>query len=152
MTISEKVAYIKGISELVNIEDPAKRKLIDAIVDVLGDIAKTVSDLQDETEYLDSYIEEIDEDLGAVEELLIDDEDEDDEDECDYDCDNCDRCVDCDEEDCERFADCAEVVCPSCGENVYIDDTMDLEKINCPSCGAEFSCACDGNCDGCDAE
>ena len=86
MNISEKVAYIKGLAEGLSVDD----KVVNAILDVLGDIAKEVASLKEDAEYLDSYIEEIDEDLGAVEEIVYEIEDDD-------DCD----CCDCDDDDCD---------------------------------------------------
>ena len=82
MTLTEKVAFVKGIAEGMNLEgDTNTNKLLKAIIDVLDDMAKTVSDLEENVDYLDKYIEEVDEDLGNVEEdLYCDDEDEDDED------------------------------------------------------------------------
>ena len=62
MNISEKVAYIKGLAEGLSVDD----KVVNAILDVLGDIAKEVAELKEDAEYLDSQIEEIDEDLGTL--------------------------------------------------------------------------------------
>ena len=84
MNISEKVAYIKGLAEGLNVDD----KVVNAILDVLADIAKAVNGLKEDTEYLENYIEEVDEDLGALEEDFY----EIDEDECD--------CCDCDDDIC----------------------------------------------------
>ena len=64
MNISEKVAYIKGLAEGLNVDD----KVVNAILDVLADIANAVNGLKEDTEYLENYIEEVDEDLGALEE------------------------------------------------------------------------------------
>ena len=47
MNISEKVAYIKGLAEGLNVED----KVIKAILDVLADIAKEVNELKEDAEY-----------------------------------------------------------------------------------------------------
>ena len=69
MKITEKVSYIKGLAEGLSLDEKtAEGKVLSAIIDALEDIAKAVSDLKEDTEYLDSYIEEIDEDLGALEE------------------------------------------------------------------------------------
>lgn len=131
MNITEKVSYIKGLAEGLSLDEKtAEGKVLLAVIDALEDIAKAVSDLKEDTEYLDSYIEEIDEDLGALEEDYYEEggcccEDED-------DCD----CCDCDD-------DFVEVECPECGETVCLDDTIDLEHVICPACGAEFSCVCD---------
>ena len=96
MNISEKVAYIKGLAEGLNCDD----KVVSAILDVLGDIANAIGGLKEDTEYLESYIEEIDEDLGALEEDYYE-IDEDDCDCCDCDDDDCDCCDEDDEEECD---------------------------------------------------
>ena len=91
MKITEKVSYIKGLAEGLSLDEKtAEGKVLSAIIDALEDIAKAVSDLKEDTEYLDSYIEEIDEDLGALEEDYYEEggcccEDEDDCDCCDCD-------------------------------------------------------------------
>ena len=128
MNVSEKVAYIKGLAEGLSVDD----KVVNAILDVLGDIAKELSALKETPEYLESYIEEVDEDLGALEEEYYD---------CDGDCDCCDEDCDCDC-DCDDD-DFVEVECPACGDTVCIDEDMDFDHVECPACGAKFSCVCD---------
>ena len=87
MNITEKAAYLKGLAEGMNLDEAkAETKLINAIIDVVNDLALTTADLEDEIDTLDAYIEEVDEDLGDVEDYLFGDE----EDECAY----------CDEDDC----------------------------------------------------
>lgn len=141
MNINEKVAYLKGLAEGLKLDtNEANGKLIAAMIDVLDDMAKSIADLEDTAEYLDSYIEEIDEDLGMVEEDLYCDDDDFDDDEYFDD-------EDLDEEDDDE--ECASVECPSCGEEVFVDATMDFDNINCPSCGAKFSCSCSSDCGSC---
>lgn len=128
MNISEKVAYIKGLAEGLNVND----KVVNAILDVLADIAKELSSVQEDVDTLGDYIEEIDEDLGMLEEEFYG---EDDCDCCDCDDDDCD-CCDCDD-------DFVEVECPGCGDTICIDEDTDLDHVECPNCGAEFTCICD---------
>ena len=128
MTIKETSAYIKGLMEGANLDTTTPEgKVIAALV---------------ELDVCNAYIEEIDEDLGAVEEVVYDDEDcdccdccGDDDDEdcdcCDDDCDCCDCCGDDDEDDDEEFY-CA--MCPNCGGKVYFDDTVNPEDVICPAC------------------
>ncbi len=142
MEIKEKVAYIKGLAEgLALDENDASGKLIAAIIDVLGDMADEVESLCENAEYLENYVEELDEDLGMVEEDLYcgDDDDEDDFDE-----------EDDEEEEDDDDDEIVVATCPSCGDGVYIDDTMDFDDIKCPSCGATFSCSCE-SCEDCDS-
>ena len=86
-----------------------------------------------------SYLkEEIDEDLGVVEEDVYCDDDGDDCDCCDCcDCedDDCD-CCDC---DCDCDCECFEIECPACGETVCFDSTIDPEDLACPACGAKIN-------------
>ena len=139
MTLTEKVAHLKGLMEGLEINDSSKEgKVLKYIADILEDMALSVCDLEDETDTLNQYIEEIDEDLGMLEDDFYEDYDDDD---CDCDCcdcddDDCDCDCCCDDDDiCEFY----EVTCPSCGEPVYIDDSIDPSRVICPSCNTEFS-------------
>jgi hypothetical protein len=144
MDIKEKVAYIKGLAEGMKLdENDVNGKLIAAIIDVLGDMAEEIQNVEENAEYLENYIEELDEDLGMVEEdLYCGEDDEDDEDE-DFE-------EDFDEEEEDDEDEVIVITCPSCGDGVYLDDTMDLDEIKCPSCGATFSCACGADCENCE--
>ena len=76
MTLTEKAAYLKGMLEGMEYDTTkAEGKLIGAIVDLLTDITEEVSELEETCDTLHSYAEELDEDLGAVEDVLYDDED-----------------------------------------------------------------------------
>lgn len=136
MTLTEKVAYIKGLMAGLSLDaEKPETKVLNAIVDALNDIAMTVSEDNDRIDYLEGYADELDDDLALLEDTVYGDEDDDDEcdcDDCDYDCDECDCDCDCDDVVC--------VECPSCGEEVCLDDSMDFDAIKCPACGEEFSC------------
>lgn len=131
MTISEKVAYIKGLTEGLSLDEKMPEgKVLASVIDVLDDMAKAISGLKEDTEYLDAYVEEIDEDLGMLEEDY-------------YECGGDDDCCCDDDCDCCGDEDFVEVECPECGETICLDDTIDFDHVTCPSCGAEFSCVCD---------
>ena len=155
MTILEKTAYIKGLCEGLGYDkqDTAEAKLIKALIDLCTDMAEEIDGLQYDVEELHDYCEELDEDLGDVEEVLIDeDEDEDyeewdeeddewdDDEECDGDCDCCDMCGDCEYCDDEDYF---EIACPSCGETVCFDDSVNADELICPACGSELGCIVD---------
>jgi len=142
MTITEKAAYIKGLVEGLELDGASKEgKVLLAVIDMISDMAEDITDIAEDIEYLDEYIEELDEDLGALEEYVyeLDDECEYDEcEDCECDCDDCD--CDCEyngEDDDEEYF---EVECPSCGETVCFDSTIDPEELICPSCGEKFEC------------
>ena len=112
MNVSEKAAYIKGLMEGMEIDtNKGEGKILAAMADLLEDLSLSILDLEDETATLNDYIEELDEDLGAVEEDLYCD---DDCDCCDCDCDDYDDCDCCDCDDCEDDCDCCD--CCECLE------------------------------------
>ena len=116
MGISEKVAYLKGLMEGMNLNaDSNEGKLFLAIADVLDEIALEVEDLTDEVMELGDGL-----DVISDEEDIVYDEDED-----DYE----------DEEDDEE--ECYATTCPECEEEIFFDDSV-LEdgKVECPNCGA----------------
>ena len=142
MNITEKSAYLRGLAEGISL-DPQKpeTKIIEALLDLVSDMSQKISELEHDVEVLNDYADELDEDLGFVEELLYDDEDEcdcdcDDEDECDFDCANCgnaDFCLDGEDEEGFRC-----LLCPACSEKIYFDESMDPADLICPACGKEI--------------
>jgi len=145
MTISEKAAYLKGLMDGLNLDtEKAEGKMISAIVELLGDVTKKLTDVEDTTIAISDELDEIEEDLDAIEDYILDDEDEDDED--DYEDD--DYGFD-DEEDYEDegfdFGDedsiIYEVKC-ACGNVINFDEeTLEEGSIVCDQCGEllEFS-------------
>ena len=142
MTLNERAAYIKGLADGVELDASTKEgKLIAALIELVSDMADEIAELDERIDTVHAYCEELDEDLGSVEEIILEDEEEDydDEDwdddyECDGDCCNCDEeCELCDE-------DFFEVECPSCGETVCFDGSIDPEELSCPACGEKFEC------------
>ena len=131
MTLNEKASYIKGLVEGMEL-DTAKGegKVIAALLDLVSDMAVTIEELEEEIDTLYDYCEELDEDLGEVETILVEDE------ECDCDC-GCDCDCDC---DCCDEEDFFEIECPACGDTVYLDGSVDPEELVCPACGEKFEC------------
>lgn len=114
MTISEKVAYLKGLADGLDLQEkPSKEgKLIAKIIDILEDVGFAVEDLEVEVEALTDEVESVAEDLSDVETMVFEDwEDEDDEDACGGGC----CCSSLDDDDF------FEIECPSCGEDIVID-------------------------------
>ncbi len=140
MTITEKVAYLKGLAEGLALDEAKpEAKIIKAMMDVLDDIALTVSDLEDGMDLLSEQLDAVDEDLDELEGYVYEDLD---------DC-CCDDCCDDDE---EEYYD---VECPSCGEVICVDrDILEEGSINCPKCNEllefEIDCDCDDCCDDCE--
>ncbi|MBR5539517.1 MAG: hypothetical protein IKU61_06425 [Clostridia bacterium] len=140
MTITEKTAYLKGLLEGMNIDETkAEGKLLKAVIETLDELANDLTDVAEDVATLNDYVEELDEDLGDVEEYLYSDDDECDCDCCDCDDDEfeCDGDCDCCDEDCDGFY---EVECPKCGANVCFDETCDPRDLICPACQERFDC------------
>ena len=145
MTISEKAAYLKGLMDGLKLDtETAEGKMIASIVDLLGDLTKKVTDIEDTTIAISDELDEIEEDLDAIEDFIMDEEDDyddfDDDDDDYYDDDE-------DEYDEEGFdfgdedSTIYEVVC-ACGNVINFDeDTLEEGSIICDECGEtlEFS-------------
>ena len=142
MTINEKAAYLKGLMEGLKLDtEKAEGKMIAAIVDLLGDVTKKLTNVEDTTIAISDELDEIEEDLDAIEDFIMDEDDdfEDyEEDELDWDEDeDYEEGFDFGDEDSTIY----EVEC-ACGEIINFDEEV-LEKgsMTCPNCGEtlEFS-------------
>ena len=142
MTISEKAAYLKGLMDGLKLStETDEGKMIASIVDLLGDLCKKVTDIEETTIAISDELDEIEEDLDAIEDYIMDEEDDydewDDEDEYDDD-EEYEEVFDFGDEDSIIY----EVECPVCGEIINFDDeTLEEGSIPCPNCGEnlEFS-------------
>ncbi len=142
MTISEKVAYLKGLAEGLNIDTEKSKegKLVSVMIGILEEIAMSIEDLEENNEALGEEIDALSDDLADVEKAVFEDEDEE------------DGCC-CGDEDDDFF----ETECPSCGETLVIDESiLDAGVIQCPNCKQKFAldlsddCCCgDEDGDGC---
>ncbi len=138
MTIVERVSYLKGLADGLGLDENAKQdKLIKSIIEVLGDMSDKIAKMDGGLEELSDQLDAVDDDLAKLEESYYGD-------------DAC-GCGD------DEFY---EVVCPNCGEEVCLDAAMlEKESIECPNCGTElefdFDCDCDDDgcgCEGCKSE
>ena len=125
MTISEKVAYLKGLAEGLNIDtDKSKEgKLINVMIGILEEIGLALEDLEENSLALGEEIDVLSDDLADVEAVVFDeDEDYEDEDEEEFD------------------DDWFEVECPNCDEVLGVDeDALAEGYIKCPNCDTEYS-------------
>ena len=144
MTISEKAAYLKGLMDGLNLDtDKAEGKMIAAIVELMGDVTKRLHDVEETTIAISDELDEIEEDLDAIEDYILDEDEDDDfdfEDEDDFDFDDEDY-----EDEGFDFGDddsiIYEVKC-ACGNVINFDEeTLEKGSIICEDCGEvlEFS-------------
>lgn len=143
MDICEKIAYIKGLAEGLSVDESTKEgKILNAVIDLLGDITEEICDIEDGCDELMEQIDAVDEDLASLEDFIYED------DECDCGCDDCD----CDCEDDEVY----EIECPACNDIIYLDaDMLEEQGMVCPNCGTELEfdfdgCDCECDCGDCD--
>ena len=135
MTISEKSAYLKGLMDGLNMNTESDEgKMIAAIVDLLGDVTKKLTAVEDTTIAISDELDEIEDDLDAIEDYILD-EDEDDYDDDDYDFDDDeeydDEGFDFGDEDSTIY----EVEC-ACGNIIDFDEeTLEQGSMTCPNCG-----------------
>ena len=136
MTLSEKSAYLKGLMDGLKLStETDEGKMIAAIVDLLGDLTRKVTDIEDTTIAISDELDEIEEDLDAIEDFIMD-EDEDfddfeDEDEFDDDEEFDDEGFDFGDEETTIY----EVTC-ACGAVITFDEeTLEEGAIVCDECG-----------------
>ena len=164
MTIVEKAAYLKGLTEGLGVEpDSRDGKLWGALNDLLADMAHEIEDLQSSHLDLADAMDEMCEDLTMLEEMVdaydVPDDSWDDEDDFfDEDDEDPDNIYDLpvggedagedegeedededEEEDVEIDGVLYDATCPSCGEEITFDEeTLEKGSIRCPNCGEEL--------------
>ena len=120
MTVSEKVAYLKGLMEGMELKDDSKEtKILRYISEILEDMAAETEEMQGDIADINDYMEAMDEDLTTVEEELFDIDDED--------------------EDEEEEMDGYELTCPHCDNVIVFEEEPEGDTVTCPSCGEEIS-------------
>ena len=118
MTISEKVAYLKGLAEGLDLDTTKSKegKLISVMIGILEELAMSVEDLEENALNLGEEIDVLSDDLADVEDVIFDD------DEDDYD------------------DDWFEVECPTCGADIYVDEDALVDgEVKCSSCGSRYA-------------
>ena len=118
MTISEKVAYLKGLADglAIDTEKSKEGKLIHEIIGILEEIGMSIEDLEEATVALGEEIDAVSDDLSDVEDVVFDEDEEDDDE------------------------DFFTVECPTCGKELVVDEDALVEgMIQCPGCGDTFA-------------
>ena len=140
MSNLEKVSYIRGLAEGLELDGSKKEvKVLNAVIDLLDDMAKSMARTEEALNETRDQLDEVDEDLGLLEDDFygdeaLDDEDDDDEEECYY-----------------------QVTCPNCNETICLSEDIICDgQIECPNCGKllEFDldddeCDCGCGCEDC---
>ncbi len=113
MTVSEKVAYLKGLTQGLELDENDKIvKVLNAIIDTLDEVAEAMGELELDVVDISDQVDAVDEDLADLEDFIYEDDfDEDDEDEL------------------------YEIKCPECEKTMVVDIEALEEGIEC-ECGA----------------
>lgn len=158
MKLTEKIAYLKGLLEGMELDTSTKEgKAISRIADVMEDMAVYIDDLQSQVDELTELCDILDEDLGSVESDLYEEEGTDEEDDDQEDYDDYDRGFpigsvlsshiydddlseydenDMREEEDDEYDTQYIVTCTGCGQTVPLDEDQLAEgSIECPFCG-----------------
>jgi len=115
--INEKVSYLQGLCEGLNVSDGNPQgKIITGILGVLDDISGILVDMRSEFNIVKEYIESIDDDLFELEENFKQDKNV-----VELTCDNCGEEL-CFDADLVEDDDVIEIICPRCNEVVFIND------------------------------
>lgn len=137
--LKERVSYLQGLADGLNVGNDTKEgRLLSEVIDVLGDFAEYLGELEDAQIDLEEYVESIDEDLYDLEDEVLEIEDDEDElDEVvDFDDDDltyvdveCPKCheIVCFEADIVDDEDLIEVTCPNCDEVVFVNDMEEID-------------------------
>ena len=118
MTVLERVAYLRGLYEGLEIDTGKKEgKLLTGMLETMEELAQSVTDLQEQNNGLLNELNDIYEELSAITEDFLDEE----------------------EDDLAEGEELYQVICPTCGEVIYLDEDM-LEEgsISCTACGEEL--------------
>ena len=123
--MGEKVAYLKGLAEGLGVTaETDKGKLMLAMIDTLEAFAEQSEETEEALHELQEVVDELDSDVGDLEEALLSEaEDEDDDEEED-------------EDDDEEEEGLIEYECPHCGTVIFFDEeAFDMEQEHlCPNC------------------
>ena len=123
--LSDRVSYLKGLAEGLKLDtEKNEGKLIEKILELLGDISGEIEALKEDHDDLSSYVEAIDNDLSDLEDAVLEDDDSDYSDEDD------------EEEEEDNDDGLVEYTCPHCGEEMTFEvDSFDFdEDYLCPNC------------------
>ena len=118
MYITEKVAYLRGLAEGLELDRESKEgKIISVIIDILDDMADSIEDLSDGLELVGHQLDDISDELD-LSDIDIDD---------------------------DLDGELYEVTCPACKNIVYMDeDMLDCGEMPCPNCGELLEIDLDG--------
>ncbi len=117
MDLNAKAAYIRGLMTGMEFDPNSKNgKIIAAMMDLLEEMAATVTEHDQALDQAFDELDAIDEDLDDLTDALFGTEEDEEDEDAEY-----------------------EVTCPNCGTVTAVDeDTLLSQELVCPNCGAAF--------------
>lgn len=133
MTLTEKIAFLKGLIEgsEVNFGDKKKEKVFEVVIELLDDLAAAVTEIDEDVSVLYDEVDDLAEAVDELDETLY------------YLSDDLGYDGEMDDEDFMY-----EIQCEKCGNTIVVDeDALLNDVLTCPSCGEiielEFDCGCE---------
>ncbi len=132
MTISEKVAYIQGLFDGLKLdtEKSGEARILSEVLDVLREVGQQLDSMDAVMDQFDEELDVLSDTVADLEEAVFDGEDEQDADFHNLD----------DGEEEDFF----EIPCPTCGEDLVVDDeALAAGLVECSVCGGKFALSFD---------
>ena len=123
MTISEKVAYIRGLYDGLGLdgEKSGEARILSEILDVLKQVGLQLDGMDASADRLYDELEDLRDSVADLENAVFDDDG-------DF------------EDDGDTDEDFFEIPCPTCGEDLTVDDeALAAGVVDCPACGGRFA-------------
>ena len=124
MTISEKVAYIRGLYDGLGLDasTSGEARILSEVLDVLKQVGLQLDSMDASTNRLYDELDELRDSVADLENAVIDDDD------------------DFEDDDGDTDEDFFESPCPTCGEDLVVDDeALAAGVVDCPACGGKFA-------------
>ncbi len=119
--LTSRAAYLKGLADGMKLDTESNEgRLLNSIIDLLGDMAEKVSDIDDEQGFLADQIDDMSEAMEMLGEEVFGFGDEDDEDMYQITCENCGEEITFTEDDLDDLTD-GSFSCPNCGEVIELE-------------------------------
>ena len=131
MTISEKVAYIQGLFDGLKLdtEKSGEARILSEVLDVLREVGQQLDGMDAAMDQFDQELDILEDTVSELEEAVFDEDADEDEEDGGFD--------GFDGLDDEDFF---EIPCPSCGEELIVDDeALAAGVVDCPACGGKFA-------------
>lgn len=127
MTITEKVAYIQGLLEGMELDKTEAKtgRILSEMLDVLREVGQQLDGMDAAMDEFDEELDALGDSVADLEEAVFDGGEDEDED-----------FGGLDGEDEDFF----EIPCPTCGRDLVVDDeALNAGIVDCPVCGGKFA-------------